>query len=129
LQKEAANYLEVYAPDQRIASAWPFSGAIQHPYLGYVEKPLTSVELPGFHLADIADFDRNSYDLVVVYEKFWSFEGRAFNNNLLRPIIRQYKDYHPQATEAEIREKTGLIPLQRWDRGGQWIVIYAKPLK
>ena len=129
LQKEAANYLAAYAPDQRIASAWPFSDAIQHPYLGYVEKPLTSVELPGFHLADIADFDRNSYDLVVVYEKFWSFEGRAFDNNLLRPIIRQYKDYHPQATEAEIREKTGLIPLQRWDRGGQWIVIYAKPLQ
>lgn len=127
LQKEAANYLEAYAPDKRIASAWPFTGAIKHPYLGYVERPLTSVELPGFHLNDIADFDPNSYDLVVVYEKFWTFEGRAFDNNLLRPIIRQYKDYHPQATEAEIHAGTGLIPIQRWDRGGQWIEIYAKP--
>jgi hypothetical protein len=64
---------------------------------------------------------------VVVYEKFWTFEGRAFDNNLLRPIIRQYKDYHPQATEAEIHAGTGLIPVQRWNRGGQWIEIYAKP--
>ena len=127
LQKEAANYLEAYAPDKRIASAWPFTGAIKHPYLGYVERPLTGVELPGFHLKDIVDYDRNSYDLLVVYERFWTFEGRAFDNNLLRPIIRQYKDYHPQATEAEIHAGAGLIPIHRWDRGGQWIEIYAKP--
>jgi hypothetical protein len=127
LQQDAASYLEVYAPNQRIASAWPFTGAIRVPYMGYVTRRLTSIELPGFHLDDIKNFDPNSYDLVVVYEKYWTFEGRAFDNNLLRPIIRQYKDYHPQATESEIREGTGLIPIQRWDRGGQWIVIYAKP--
>jgi 4-amino-4-deoxy-L-arabinose transferase-like glycosyltransferase len=127
LQKEAANYLEVYAPNQRIASAWPFTGAIKHPYLGYLERPLTSVELPGLQLNEIADFDRNRYDILVVYEKFWSFEGRAFDNALMRPFIHQYKDYHPQATESEIREGIGLIPIQRWTRGGQWIEIYAKP--
>jgi len=108
LQKEAANYLEAYAPDKRVASAWPFTGAIKHPYLGYVQRPLASVEIPGLHLDDIAGFDRNSYDLLVVYEKFWTFEGRAFDNALLRPIIRQYRDYHPQATEAEIQDGTGL---------------------
>jgi hypothetical protein len=127
LQKEAANYLEAYAPDKRIASAWPFTGAIKHPYFGYVERPLASVEIPDLHLDDIAGFDRNSYDFLVVYEKFWTFEGRAFDNSLLRPIIRQYRDYHPQATEVEIHDGTGLIPIRRWDRGGQWIVIYAKP--
>jgi 4-amino-4-deoxy-L-arabinose transferase-like glycosyltransferase len=129
LQKEAANYLEAYAPEKRILSSWPFTGAIQHPYLGYVERPLAAIELPGwtFHLTDIADFDRNKYDLLVVYEKFWTFEGRAFDNALLRPIIRQYKDYHPQATEAEIHSGVGLVRLQRWERGGQWIEIYAKP--
>ncbi len=126
LQKEAANYLEAYAPNQRIASAWPFTGAIKHPYLGYVDRPLLSVEMPGFHLDDIKNFDPNSYDLLVVYERFWTFEGRAFDNNLLRPIIRQYKDYHPQATEEEIHAGIGLIPVRRWERGGQWIEIYAK---
>lgn len=127
LQKEAANYLEVHAPDKRIASTWPFTGAIQHPYLGYVDRPLAAVEMPGFHLDDIKDFDRNSYDLLVVYEKFWTFEGRAFDNPLLRPIIRQYAEYHPQATEAEVQAAAGLIPIRRWERGGQWIEIYAKP--
>jgi 4-amino-4-deoxy-L-arabinose transferase-like glycosyltransferase len=127
LQKDAANYLEANAPDKRIASAWPFTGAIKHPYLGYVEKPLTAVEVPGLHLDEINGVDRNSYDFLVVYEKFWTFEGRAFDNRLLRPLIRQYKDYHPQATEAEIRAGVGLIPVKRWERGGQWIEIYAKP--
>ncbi len=129
LQKDAASYLEANAPDKRILSSWPFTGAVKHPYLGYVERPLTSVELPSytFHLDDIVAFDRNSYDVLVVYEKFWTFEGRAFDNRFLRPIIRQYKDYHPQATEAEIRTGIGLIPVKKWERGGQWIEIYAKP--
>ncbi len=126
LQKEAANYIEAYGPQKRIASSWPFTGAIQHPYLGYVEQPLQTAELPGFHLDDIKDFDRNKYDWLVVYEKFWTFEGRAFDNSLLRPFIKQYKDYHPQATEEEIHAGAGLIPVRRWDRGGQWIEIYAK---
>ena len=127
LQKDAANFLEANAPNQRIASAWPFDGAIKHPYLGYVERPLTSVDVPGLHLDDITGVDRASYDFLVVYEKFWTFEGRAFDNSLLRPIIRQYKDYHPQATEEEIRSGAGLIPVKKWMRGGQWIEIYAKP--
>ena len=80
-----------------------------------------------FHLDDIVGFDRNAYDVLVVYEKFWTFEGRAFDNRLLRPIIRQYKDYHPQATEEEIRAGVGLVPVRRWERGGQWIEIYGKP--
>jgi len=127
LQKDAANYLEANAPDKRIASAWPFTGAIKHPYLGYVARPLTAVEVPGLHLDEINGADRNSYDFLVVYERFWTFEGRAFDNRLLRPLIRQYKDYHPQATEAEIRAGVGLVPVKRWERGGQWIEIFGKP--
>jgi len=127
LQKDAAEYLEANAAGERIASTWPFTGAIQHPYLGYVAKPLRAVEAPGFHLDEIHSVDRNSYDLLVVYEKFWTFEGRAFDNRLLRPLIRQYKDYHPQATEAEIRAGVGLIPVKKWERGGQWIEIFGKP--
>ena len=126
LQKEAANYLEAYAPHQRIASAWPFSGAIQHPYLGYVERPLISVELPGFQPDEIKNFDPDSYDLLVVYEKFWMFQGRALDNKVLRPFIQQYQYYHPMATEAEIHALPGLFLVRRWDRGGQWIEIYAK---
>ena len=126
LQKEAANYLEAHAPHQRIASAWPFTGVIQHPYLGYVEHPLTSVDLPGFQLDEIKSVDPDSYDLLVAYAKFWTFEGHALDNNLMRPFIRQYQYYHPQATEAEIHALPGLILIQRWDRGGLWMEIYAK---
>jgi 4-amino-4-deoxy-L-arabinose transferase-like glycosyltransferase len=129
LQKEAANYLEAYAPDKRILSSWPFPGAIEHPYLGYVERPLTGIELPGytFRVDEIKKIDPNSYDLLVTYAKFWTFEGHAFDNRLLRPLIRQYLDYHPQATEAEIIEGLGFVPVHRWERGGQWIEIFAKP--
>lgn len=127
LQKEAANYLEAYAPNERVASAWPFCGAIQHPYLGYVERPLRSVEIQGYQLPEIAAADQNGWDRLVVYEKFWTFEGKSFVNPLFRLIARQYAGYHPQATAGEIRARLGLVPVRRWERGGQWIEIYAKP--
>jgi 4-amino-4-deoxy-L-arabinose transferase-like glycosyltransferase len=127
LQKEAANYLEANAPDKRIASLWPFTGAIRESYFGYVQRPMTGVEVPGFHLDEIKNVDRGSYDYFVVYERFWTFEGHAFDNKPMRRFIEQYNDYHPQATEAEIHSGIGLIPVKRWERGGQWIEIYAKP--
>jgi hypothetical protein len=128
LQKEAADYLEAHARDKRILSSWPFTGAVQHPYLGYVDRPIASVDIPGWtlQLDDIKNFDRNSYDLLVAYEKFWTFEGRAFDNRLLRPLLEPYKFYHPQSTEAEITG-AGFIPIKRWERGGFWIEIFAKP--
>ncbi len=126
LQKEAANYLEAYAPQARVASAWPFTGAMKHPYLGYVGRPLHAVEIPGLQIADIAGADRGSYDVLVSYEKFWTFEGKKYDNSVLRLIAKQYAAYHPQATPEEIRA-LGFVSVHRWDRGGQWIEIYGKP--
>jgi hypothetical protein len=126
LQKEAADYLEAYAPDKRIASAWPFTGAIELPYMGYVPRSLTTVELPGLQVADIASVDRSKYDYLVVYEKFWMFDDRAFNS-AIGPLISKYRRYHPQSTSEEIRAAMGFDPIHRWERGGLWMEIYAMP--
>jgi len=124
LQREAASYLEAYAPDQHIASAWPFSEAVRHPEFGYVSRPLQTEQIPGFHPADLANLDRNKVDVLVVFSRTWSVEGRALDIRLFRDFLRNYYDYHPQASSEEIRAGLGYVLVKRWTRGGQFIEIY-----
>jgi 4-amino-4-deoxy-L-arabinose transferase-like glycosyltransferase len=123
LQEQAASFLEVNAPTQRIASVWPFTIAIQYPELGYVEHRLDAVEAPGLRWADLATLDRGKYDVLVVYRRFPPVEGTWLDIAPLRAFLRP--NYHPQATEEEIRAGLGFVPLMRWTRRGQWIEIYV----
>lgn len=123
LQEEAARFLEANAPTKRIASVWPFTMAIHNPELGYVEQPLTWVEAPGLHLADLTTLDRRKYDVLVVFRRFPPVEGTWLDIAPLRGFMRP--NYHPQATEEEIRTGLGFVPLIRWTRRDQWIEIYV----
>jgi len=132
LQRSAAEFLEVNAPTRRIASMWPFTGAIGNPEFGYVERPLRPVSLQSFHLADLAapdlaNLDRRSFDLLVVYSRQYPIEGSWLDVAPLDGLLRKLPGYHPQATQDELNEN-GFLSLARWERHGQWIEVYA-PLR
>jgi hypothetical protein len=126
LQKDAANYLEAYAPGRRIASVWPFTDAILHPDFGYVERPLRAVKVEGFALDQLADVDRGSYDLLVVYSRE-GFTGAGLPRYpLVLDFLRRYYGYRPPATPDEIQAGLGLEPMMRIERRSQWVQIYAR---
>ena len=128
LQQEAAAYLEANAPEKRIASTWPFTFAVQHPELGYVTRPLKTLDAAGLRIADLTGLDRHQFELLVVYSRYSSIKGTWIDVGPLRPILRRlhhYYDVRVQANDEEIRNKLGFTPLIRWARGTQWIVIYA----
>ncbi len=125
LQEEAASYLEAYAPDERIASAWPFTDELKNPDLGYVQHPLKTVDAGGLRSSQLAALDRRRFDLLVVYKRITPAAGTIFEAAPLRDVLQHYYEYYPQATEAEIRAAMGFVPLIRWERRGQWIEIYG----
>jgi hypothetical protein len=137
LQRSAAEFVEFNAPTQRIASMWPFTGAIGNPEFGYVEQPLRAVSLQSFRLPDLAaadlaapelaNLDRRSFDLLVVYSRQYPIEGSWLDVAPLDRLLRKLPGYHPQATQDELR-RGGFFPLARWERHGQWIEVYA-PLR
>jgi hypothetical protein len=127
LQKDAANYLEAYAPNQRIASVWPFTDAILHPDFGYVERPLRAVKAEGFALDQLADVDRSSYDVLVVYgTREGSAEGGLLQFAPVREFLRNNFGYRRPATADQIEAGLGLKPIMRIERRSQWIEIYAR---
>ena len=126
LQKDAAVFLEDEMPNKRILSAWPFTDAVKHPECGYVTHPLPVVKASDFQLSSLAAFDRRDYDVVVFYSREWIYQDSKFDIGVLRPLFARYLNYHPQASREEVRAGLDLVPLARWDKGGQWIEIYAK---
>jgi len=126
LQKDAAAYLQAYAPDRRIATTWPFTDALEHPEFGYVERPQPIVKMEDFTTQALSQLDPASYDLLVVYPRDTFATGSPSESAPVREFLRRYYSYHPPPTEDEIRTTLGLSPMMRIQRRGLWIEIYAR---
>ena len=125
VQEDAAHYLEEHYPSARIASAWPFTDAIMHPEFGYVRQPMHALKASELHIANIAALGRDNFDLQVVFPNKKPVKGSVLDIAPLRNFLRHYYDYEPQASAEEIRQSIGFSPIQRWQRGSQWVEIYA----
>ncbi len=55
LQKAAADYLNRYAPNATVASAWPYTAALRNPDLGFTHRPYRVVETNDFHFKNVVD--------------------------------------------------------------------------
>ncbi len=115
LQRDAAGFLESWAADKTIATAWPLSDELQRPEFGYVSRPLHVVPLAGFRLTELSNLERGQVGVLVVYSR----------DSPLDDFFRRHFDSHVPARSAEIRAGLGYVPVVRWRRGGQWIDIYV----
>ena len=127
LHQRAARYLEGSKAEGRILTAWPATGELTVPFLGYVDKPLRVVAIDGFSAADFDQVSGDSFDLVYLYSRKW--EPR--NNWLTRfpflgRIQERYFDYAPQADADVLAARYRLTLIVQYERRGQWVRIYSK---
>jgi hypothetical protein len=125
LQQDAAKYLEANAPGKRVATAWPITDELKNPELGYVTRPLDTVDTGGLRLDYLSAVNRQTFDLLVVYSRIKPAAGTILDISPLRDTLQHYYEYHPQASPEEIKSTMGLTPVMRWERRDQWIEIYA----
>jgi 4-amino-4-deoxy-L-arabinose transferase-like glycosyltransferase len=125
LQKDAASYLEAWAPDKRVASAWPFTDALRRPEMGYVHRRMNVQQTDDLRLASLANLDRSKVDVLVVFCSIWMPEGGLMDYGVFREYLRRNWGYQAQATSDQIRNGLGFVPVMRITRHGQWIEIYV----
>jgi hypothetical protein len=124
LQKAAADYMEDHLPQQRIATAWPYTSALQNRDFGYVHQPLPTIETKDFAAASIRAIPRDSYDVLVVYTRTWAPARGITAVPWIRSLLERYYDFKPEIDEAQC-SSLGLWPSVSWERRGQAITIYT----
>jgi hypothetical protein len=69
MHEDAETFIEQRYPQARVLTAWPASGEITQPYLGYVKRPLRVVRIEDFSLDEVAGAaeQRSRFDLALVF--------------------------------------------------------------
>lgn len=127
LQKAAAGYLDRYYPDAIVASAWPYTGALRRPDLGFAARPYRVVETNDFHAANVVAACRSGHpDVLIVYSRTWEPHWGVLGNQLAREFLEKYYDYEPQISSQQVEELLGMRPVLKWEQRGQWIEVFTR---
>lgn len=125
LHRNAAAALERLYPDRTIYTAWPLTAALARPEFGYVKHGLRVSETSDLHASTLSRLDPNVVRVLVLYSRTWEPPWGVLQSPAARKFLAHFYQYEPQMTAEQCREKLGLTQIQRWDRRGQWIEIYA----
>ena len=125
LQQAAASYAELTLGDRVIATAWPFSAALESPDYGYVSHKLKVVDSGDFRLSSLQALPPDRYGVLITHTLTWMPSNGVIAIPLVRAFLTRFYDWHPDATPAEC-EMMRLEPRASWTRGGQEITVYVR---
>jgi hypothetical protein len=97
----ASRFIEERYPGARVAAPWPARDELTQPFLGYVERPVATVDLDSL------------------------LDGRAG----AEAFDLLYESPVPQNPNpaAEVARRLGLVEVARFEEGKQRVVLWAKP--
>lgn len=129
LQVSAAHVLEHKYAGDTIYTAWPLTAALRRPEFGYVSRGLRTMETSDLHESTLSRLDPAKVDVLVLYSRTWEPRWGVMRFGLVRRFLGHFYEYEPQMNSEEARRILGLLPVARWERHGQWVEIFAKPLQ
>jgi 4-amino-4-deoxy-L-arabinose transferase-like glycosyltransferase len=125
LQQAATHYLEDRLPASTVATAWPYSAALERPDYGFVSRPMRAIETNDFHFSSVRSIPQNRYNVLVVYTRTWDPEYGILRLSWIRRFLQRFYEYEPEITPSQCAE-LGLAPVISWQRRGQEITIYVR---
>ena len=127
LHQRAARDLESWKGEPRILTAWPATGELTVPFLGYVGRPLRIVAIDGFTPSDFEQVAPDSFDLLYLYSRKWEPANNWLSRFPFLAMLQQrYFDHAPQADAGVLVARYRLTLMAEYERRGQWVRIYSK---
>jgi 4-amino-4-deoxy-L-arabinose transferase-like glycosyltransferase len=127
LQRDAAGFLEMNLRGQTVTTAWPLIAALADPRLGYVSTPLAAQGGATFDPREYtAGKLRAPVDVFVLYMRDWDPPRNLLRFRLVQAAARRLWGYTAPIDGETVEQRFGLRPVYRRERGGQWIVVYAR---
>ncbi len=125
LQQSAAEFSQRNLSGAKIATAWPFSGSLHRPDLGYVSHPLRTIETNDFHFSSIAALSPDRFDVLITYTRSWAPENGVLAIPFVRSFLAKYYEWQPEITREQCAT-LGLYELVFWESRGQRITVYRR---
>jgi 4-amino-4-deoxy-L-arabinose transferase-like glycosyltransferase len=126
LHAAAARYLERFAGSRTVTTAWPLSAALTRPDFGYVAKRIRVRALKDFTPSSVDALEPGATDIFVLYSRDSEPTWGLFRTPLLADLRSRFYGYQPQISGAYVERRFGLRRVAHWQRGRQWIEIYAR---
>jgi len=126
LHRDAAQFLEHSYPSDTIYSAWPFTQALRDPVFGYVDKQLAVSETGDLRRSTLQAVNPQAVKVLVLYSRTWEPDWGVLHWPVVEQFLARYYEYGRQMNADEVRQHFGLARVRRWERGGQWIEVYAR---
>ena len=125
LEQAAAAFAETNFKHRTIATAWPYTAALENPDYGFVKHKLKVVETNDFHFASIRALPPASFDVLITYTRTWAPANGVVGVAFIRRFLSQFYEWQPRITRDECA-RLGLREAISWNMGGQEITIYVR---
>lgn len=126
LQATAAQFAEEDLRRRTIATAWPYTAALERPDYGFVSRRLRVIETHDFHESSIRALPPASFDALIVYTRTWAPNGGVISIPIIRRFLTRFYDWQPDISSDQCAQ-LGLEPVVSWQLRGQAITIYVRP--
>jgi 4-amino-4-deoxy-L-arabinose transferase-like glycosyltransferase len=126
LHRDAAQFLERTYPNDTITTAWPLTQALRDPVFGFVDKKLSVSETGDLRRSTLDAVNPQTTKVLVLYSRTWEPHWGVLRVPAIENFLARYYEYGRQMNSDEVRQHFGLVSIERWERGGQWIEIYAR---
>ncbi len=125
LQQIAASFAERHLGDRTIATAWPYTAALEQPDYGFVTRKLNVIETNDFHPASIQAIPAARFGALITYTRTWAPENGVISLDIVRRFLRNFYQWESPITTEECLS-LGLHPVISWSARGQTIAVYTR---
>ncbi len=126
LQQAAAGFAQRNLTSRTIATAWPYTAALENPDYGFVNRKLKVVETNDFHYTSIRALRPASFDALITYTRTWAPANGVISIPLVRRFLSHFYEWQPDITPNQC-VALGLHEAASWKLGGQQITVYVRP--
>ena len=125
LQQAAVRVVSQRFAASTVLTAWPAAAELQRPELGYLRRPVRTVEIQNFSAAEIAKAagERDSYDTALVFSTKYTPPPGRWNLPVALGSDERYYDFHHDLSPAEVAAALHGKVVWQAERKGQWAAV------
>ena len=130
LHQQAASYIETNYPQSTVLTAWPATGELRRPELGYVHQPIATAPLENFALDQIQRAAQNpgEYDTALIFTTKYDPPNDALNFSRFIHLGKTARfDYTRDLHPEEVARLLHGTVVWHNELRGEWVAVLRFP--